>query len=127
MAVFDRQIPYEVLIRFDASGELAGAHYVARRVVTIDGEVVRDEVQPPAPVRLAEGAEIQSGAPEAASVLQDVLGAATLQALSSADRLAAELASGRAQLEDAEARAARADQLEAQLAHLQQQLAAAGS
>jgi hypothetical protein len=43
MDVQDITVPYEILLRFDADATLRGAHMIGRRIVTIDGEVVKDE------------------------------------------------------------------------------------
>lgn len=50
--IMDRTVPYEVLIRFGESGEPVGAHVQRRRIVTLDGETLKDEVLPAAPLGL---------------------------------------------------------------------------
>jgi hypothetical protein len=44
--ISDHTYPYEILLRFDESGALAGAHKVDRRRVMLNGEVINDEVGP---------------------------------------------------------------------------------
>ena len=72
--VTDIKVPYEILIRFDEKGVMYGAHYIERRVVTLDGEVLKDAVMPPIPIKLSENGEVMSGTPEIAKTLNDVLG-----------------------------------------------------
>jgi hypothetical protein len=43
MALEDKSVPYEILIRFDPEGRLQGAHKIERRIVALDGEVLKDE------------------------------------------------------------------------------------
>jgi chromosome segregation ATPase len=43
MAVIDRTIPYEILIRFGDDGIVKGGHYQDRRIIEIDGERVKDQ------------------------------------------------------------------------------------
>lgn len=50
--IVDRTVPYEVLIRFGEGGEPVGAHVQRRRIVTLDGETLKDEVLPAAPLGL---------------------------------------------------------------------------
>lgn len=50
MALNDIKIPYEILIRFGDDGQPKGAHALFRRVVTLDGEVLKDEIQDAVPV-----------------------------------------------------------------------------
>ncbi len=47
MDLTDVTIPYEILIRFGDDGAFKGAHQVRRRVVTLAGEVLKDDVLPP--------------------------------------------------------------------------------
>jgi D-ribose pyranose/furanose isomerase RbsD len=102
-------LPHEILIRFDEAGTLKGAHYVARRVVTVDGEVIKDEVQPPVPVRLAADAKLETGAPETAKLLADVLSDVLVQALASADTANEQNAAAKTTIEDLEARLEKAE------------------
>lgn len=55
MALNDRTIPYEILIRFDAEGAVQGAHLVHRRIVELDGERLKDEIGAAQPVALDGG------------------------------------------------------------------------
>jgi hypothetical protein len=87
----DRSVPYEILIRFDEAGLVSGAHLVSRRIVTIDGERLKDEVGGAVPVALALGG---SGG----AVLDDVLGDALTAALAAVDRLTAEVAAKEAEI-----------------------------
>lgn len=43
MALEDKIIPYEILIRFNEDGTPQGAHVQYRRRVVLDGEVLKDE------------------------------------------------------------------------------------
>lgn len=38
------KIPYEILIRFDGTGRPIGAHAQYRRTVSVNGEVLKDEI-----------------------------------------------------------------------------------
>ena len=53
MALTDDLLPYELLIRFGLDGAPQGAHVQRRRRVVLDGEVLKDEPQPPEPIDLA--------------------------------------------------------------------------
>lgn len=53
MALTDSTVPYEILIRFNDDGTPRGAHVQSRRVVTNDGEVLKDDILPAAPLDLA--------------------------------------------------------------------------
>ena len=53
MALTDSKVPYEILIRFNDDGTPRGAHVQNRRVVVMDGEVLKDEILPAAPLDLA--------------------------------------------------------------------------
>ena len=53
--VTDIAVPYEILIRFDETGALRGAHKVERRIISIDGETVRNDIGPAEPLTLADG------------------------------------------------------------------------
>jgi len=50
MALTDVKIPYEILIRFGEDGKPKGAHVLFRRVVTLDGEILKDEIQSAEPI-----------------------------------------------------------------------------
>lgn len=52
MAIEDKKIPYELLVRYGLDGKPAGAHVVYRRRVVMDGEVLKDEVGPAEPIDL---------------------------------------------------------------------------
>ncbi|KQY31811.1 hypothetical protein [Rhizobium sp. Root483D2] len=52
MALSDQTIPYEILVRFDDEGAPRGAHVQSRRRVILDGEVLKDEILPAAPLQL---------------------------------------------------------------------------
>lgn len=53
MAVTDTRVPYEILIRLSEDGAV-GAHVQYRRIIIIDGEKVKDEVLPAAPLDLSD-------------------------------------------------------------------------
>ena len=46
----DTTMPYEILIRFGEDGGFRGAHQARRRILRLDGAVVRDEILPPEPL-----------------------------------------------------------------------------
>lgn len=98
--ISDTTIPYEILIRFDAEGQVAGAHYVARRIVRLDGEVLKDEIGAAQPVGLGPGDAA------AGKTLDAVLGAALAGALATIAAREAEIADlrARADAEPAKAR-----------------------
>ncbi len=52
MAFEDKKIPYEILIRFDDNGTPKGAHVQKRRLVTMDGEILKDEILSAEPLAL---------------------------------------------------------------------------
>jgi len=52
MALEDKTVAYEVLIRYNAEGAPQGAHIQRRRIVTLDGELLKDEVLPAEPLTL---------------------------------------------------------------------------
>jgi hypothetical protein len=74
MATTDVTIPYEILVRFDTTGAIAGAHYQTRRVVTVDGTQLVDQVGE------AQSLDIAS-AGDGRTTLQSVLGDALTSAL----------------------------------------------
>lgn len=43
----DRNVPYELLVRFDENGAVQGAHFIRRRIVFVDGEKMKDEILSP--------------------------------------------------------------------------------
>jgi len=101
----DVRVPYEILIRFGAAGAFVGAHAQMRRIVTLDGEVLRDEVLPATPLATAgfDTSEIMTGAAQSAmdeaTALVAHLVAVTADRdmlLAERDALAAELASRQA-------------------------------
>lgn len=53
MAIEDKKIPYELLVRYGLEGQPAGAHVIYRRRVVMDGEVLKDEVGQAEPIDLA--------------------------------------------------------------------------
>lgn len=53
MALTDSTVPYEILIRFNDDGTPRGAHVQNRRVIVMDGEVLKDDILPAAPLDLA--------------------------------------------------------------------------
>lgn len=68
MPLSDQTIPYELLIRFGNDGTPKGAHVQNRRLVVLDGEILKDEILPAAPLQL-EGfptSAIMSNATQAA-------------------------------------------------------------
>lgn len=52
MAFEDKKIPYEILIRFGDDGAPKGAHVQKRRLVTMDGEILKDEILSAEPLAL---------------------------------------------------------------------------
>ncbi|KQY20796.1 hypothetical protein [Rhizobium sp. Root483D2] len=52
MPLTDQTIPYEILVRFDEEGAPKGAHVQSRRRVILDGEVLKDEILPAAPLQM---------------------------------------------------------------------------
>lgn len=52
MALTDEKIPYEILIRFGKDGKPQGAHVQYRRLVVLDGEILKDEEQPAEPLSI---------------------------------------------------------------------------
>lgn len=52
MSVEDVKVPYEILVRFDENGAPSGAHVQYRRRVTLDGEVLKEEIQDAQPIDL---------------------------------------------------------------------------
>lgn len=53
MAIEDKKIPYELLVRYGLEGQPAGAHVIYRRRVVMDGEVLKDEIGTAEPIDLA--------------------------------------------------------------------------
>ncbi|RKD61566.1 hypothetical protein [Rhizobium sp. WW_1] len=51
--ILDQTIPYELLVRFGPDGTPAGAHVQYLRRITLDGVIIKDDVQPAQPVDLA--------------------------------------------------------------------------
>lgn len=76
MALIDKTVPYEILIRFDENGDLAAGHYQERRIVILDGERLQDQPGNPVPLGLAPE--------EAMTTLSDALGDALAPALKAA-------------------------------------------
>lgn len=101
--ISDVTVPYEILLRFDQAGNLQGAHKVDRRIITVDGEVVKDEPGDAIPLSLESG---EDG-------LWDALDGAQTIALATANSLREELAAANAARADAEERAAIAEQARA--------------
>ncbi|MDQ0454726.1 hypothetical protein [Rhizobium paknamense] len=52
MALKDEKTPYEILVRFGDDGQPKGAHVLYRRVVTLDDEVLKDEILAAQPLDL---------------------------------------------------------------------------
>ena len=88
--ISDRTYPYEILIRFDESGSLAGAHKVDRRRVVLDGELLKDEIGSATPIAIDD--------PEEPGGLGSVLGRALTSALARTAQQEAEIADLRQQL-----------------------------
>lgn len=84
MALIDRTVPYEILIRFDESGAVQGAHLVKRRIVELDGKRLKDETTSAIPLALASATD--------GELLAEVLGTACAQALADNDALRARMA-----------------------------------
>lgn len=101
MAIEDVQRLYEFLIRFNETGSIQGSHVIRRRVVTVDGQKLKDEIG------FAE--------PVAVENIGSIIGDAQAQAL-------ADNASLQAQVSDLNSQVAA---LEEQVSTLQAQLAAA--
>ena len=91
----DQTVPYELLVRFGADGAPVGAHVQYLRRITIDGEVVKEDIQPAQSVDL-EGfptGTIMSNATRDALANVDILNKKIAA-------LTAELAGANAQLAD---------------------------
>jgi len=86
MSITDELVPYEILIRFGDDGAPRGAHVQYRRVVTYGGEVLKDELQPAAPLGLEDF--------PTSALLQEV----TATALGRIEVLEAELAEAKAEV-----------------------------
>ena len=82
--IIDQTLPYEILIRFDESGALAGAHKAERRRVTLDGELLKDDVEPPMPIAIDDA--------DAPGGLWGILGEALTLALAKTAEQEAEIA-----------------------------------
>lgn len=52
MPVEDKKTPYEILLRFDESGGVQGAHVRYLRRITVDGELLKSEVGEAQPIDL---------------------------------------------------------------------------
>lgn len=90
MPVFNEtKQPYEFLVRWDANGNLSGAHIGFRNVVTRDGQPFTETIDPVMPVSMAGG----SGFP-----LADVLSQLQADAIVRGDALQADLAAKNAEL-----------------------------
>lgn len=50
--IVDKTVPYEVLIRYDDDGKPKGAHIQERRIITMDGEIIKDDVGAAQPLSL---------------------------------------------------------------------------
>lgn len=87
MALTDERKPYEILIRFGADGAPKGAHVQYRRIVTLDGEILKDEPEAAEPLGLAA---FPTGA---------VMTEATAAALAEVTRLGARVAALEAEME----------------------------
>ncbi len=88
--VTDTTVPYEILIRFDATGALSGAHKIERRIVAIDGEVIKNDIGPATPLTI--------GDTEGADGLWGVLGEALTIALARAAAQEEEISGLKAEL-----------------------------
>lgn len=93
--ISDRTYPYEILLRFDESGSLAGAHKIDRRRVMLDGEVIKDEVGPARPIAIDDAREPGG--------LGSVLGEALILALAKAAEQETEIAALNQRLSEASA------------------------
>ena len=93
--IIDATIPYEILIRFDESGALAGAHRIERRRVMLDGELLKDEVGPARPIAV-DDADDPGG-------LWGVLGEALTRALAKTAEQEGEISDLKARLAEASA------------------------
>jgi len=69
MTIIAGEIPYELLIRWDETGALQGAHYIARPCKIVDGEVIA-VLQPTQPIPLRVFASGQDEFPQS---LQEVM------------------------------------------------------
>lgn len=49
----DQTFPYELLVRFGPDGAPAGAHVQYLRRITLDGEIIKDDILPAQPIDLA--------------------------------------------------------------------------
>jgi hypothetical protein len=99
MATTDVTIPYEILVRFDTAGAISGAHYQTRRVVTVDGVQLVDQVGE------AQSLDI-ANAGDGRTTLQSVLGDALTSALASNATLTAATEAATAEIADLHAQIA---------------------
>ena len=106
----DVQVPYEILIRFGEDGSFRGAHAQMRRIVTLDGEVLKDEVLPATSLARAgfDTSEIMTGATQSAFDRATVLAAEVAALTAERDTLAAAIGKRDAKIAELEAAAASA-------------------
>lgn len=85
MAIEDKKIPYELLVRYGLDGEPAGAHVQYRRRIIMDGELLKEELGTAEPIDL-EGfptsaimADTTRDALARVTVLNDLVNALTTQ------------------------------------------------
>ncbi len=50
----DQTFPYELLVRFGPDGTPVGAHVQYLRRITLDGEIIKDDVQPAQPIGIGD-------------------------------------------------------------------------
>lgn len=117
--VLDRKIPYEILIRFGDDGKPRGAHAQYIRRVTLDGELLKEELGEAVPLDI-------SGFPSS-----DIIGQVATDALAELTRVNAENAALTSALNEQANKLAQADErvaeLEAQIANLTARLDAIGA
>jgi hypothetical protein len=87
------QVPYEILIRFGEDGSFRGAHAQMRRIVTLDGEVLKDEALPATPLVTAgfDTSEIMTTAAQSAMDVATDLAAQLAAVSAERDALADQL------------------------------------
>lgn len=107
MALEDRKTPYELLVRFNPDGSVRGAHAQFMRRVTLDGELLKEEIGAAEPLDTADLATSALMSDIARQALADV-SRLTDQVAALEAALQAALAEARAA---AEARASVAQQL----------------
>jgi hypothetical protein len=95
MAIEDRTIPYELLVRFNPDGTIAGSHFQKRRVLSEQGTVISDQLLEPvslAAVASADGTDRE--------LLANAVGDAITSAAQTVDKARADLGAAQATVAD---------------------------